>query len=300
MVVFEQVFILFFFGVVGYVLAKTGLVNAAHGKILSALLVYVMLPANIFNTFSARFSIGYLSDNAPFLLVALVALALLVGASLLVSRLLSRDKYEQKIFEYTTVSPNFGYFGYALAASLFGTAFEMMVFTMPMIVYVHTYGFAVLTKSKLNLRGLVNPVTVALLIGAVVGITGVSVPFVLTDITTRAADCMGPVSMLLAGIVVSQYPLRDMFNNRRAFAMSAVRLLALPLIGGLLAAPFTTPAQFSAILLFLSLPCGLNTVVFPKLVDEDCRLGASMAIISNILCCLTIPLVLWIFGVSTV
>ena len=300
MVVFEQVFILFFFGVVGYVLAKTGLVNAAHGKILSALLVYVMLPANIFNTFSARFSIGYLSDNAPFLLVALVALALLVGASLLVSRLLSRDKYEQKIFEYTTVSPNFGYFGYALAASLFGTAFEMMVFTMPMIVYVHTYGFAVLTKSKLNLRGLVNPVTVALLIGAVVGITGVSVPFVLTDITTRAADCMGPVSMLLAGIVVSQYPLRDMFNNRRAFAMSAVRLLALPLIGGLLAAPFTTPAQFSAILLFLSLPCGLNTVVFPKLVDEDCRLGASMAIISNILCCLTIPLVLWIFGIRVI
>ena len=299
MVVFEQVFILFFFGVVGFALAKTGLVNAAHGKVLSALLVYVMLPANIFNTFSTRFSIVYLSDNAPFLLVALIAITLLIGASLLIGRLLARDKYEQKIFEYTTVSPNFGYFGYALAASLFGSAFEIMVFTMPMIVYVHTYGFAVLTKSKLNLRGLINPVTVGLLLGAIVGITGVPVPFVLTDITTRASDCMGPISMLLAGIVVSQYPLRDMFNNRRAFVMSAIRLLALPLVGGLIAAPFTTPAQFSSILLFLSLPCGLNTVVFPKLVDEDCRLGASMAILSNIFACLTIPFVLWIFGVAT-
>lgn len=298
MIVFEQVFILFFFGIVGYTLAKTKTVNASHAKILSALLVYVMLPANIFNTFSARFTVPYLTENAPFLLLSLGVTAVLVLISLLIGRLLSREKYEQKIFEYTAVSPNFGYFGYALAAALFESPLEIMVFTMPIIVYVHTYGFAVLTKTRLSLRGLVNPVTLGLLLGAVVGITGIPLPTVITDIATRASDCMGPVSMLLAGIVVSQYRLRDMFTDARTYLMSGIRLLALPLLGGLILAPFTTPAQFAAIVLFLSLPCGLNTVVFPKLVDEDCRLGASMAILSNILACATIPLVLWMFGIA--
>ena len=104
--------------------------------------------------------------------------------------------------------------------------------------------------------------------------------------------------MLLAGIVVSEYRLRDMFRDPRTYIITAIRLLALPLLGGLLLAPFTTPAQLASVVVFLALPCGLNTVVFPKLVDEDCRLGASMAIVSNILACATIPLVLWIFGIG--
>lgn len=300
MVVFEQVFILFFFGIVGFALAKSGIVRAEHGKVLSALLVNVFLPANVFNTFSTRFTVGYISDNAPFLLLALGVTIALAILGVLVGRLLSRDPYEQKAFEYTVVSPNFGYFGFALAAALFGNALEIMVFTMPVLVYVHTYGFAILTKTKLNLRGLLNPVTVGLFLGALVGLSGITLPLVVTDITGRAADCMGPISMLLAGIVVSEYRLRDMFSDPRTYIITAIRLLALPLVGGLVLAPFTTEAQLASIVLFLSLPCGLNTVVFPKLVDENCRLGASMAIISNILACATIPLVLWLFGVSVV
>ena len=302
MVVFEQVFILFFFGLVGYALAKTGVVNAAHGKTLSVLLVNVFLPASVFNTFSSSFNVGYLSQNGPFLLVALAANAVIVLISILVGRLFSREKYEQKIFEYTTVSPNFGYFGYALALALFGSNLEMMVFTMPTLVYVHTYGFAVLTKSKMNLRGLFNPVTVALLVGALVGILGFApaLPTVLTSITGNAAACMGPVSMLLAGIVVSEYRLSDMFSDWRTYAITAIRLLVLPLLGGLIFSTFATPTQLGAVVLFLALPCGLNTVVFPKSVDEDCHLGASMAIVSNILACLTIPIVLAIFGISVI
>lgn len=300
MVVFEQVFILFFFGIIGYTLAKTGVVDAAHGKLLSALLVYVLLPANIFNTFSVRFTVGYISENASFLGLSFLVVGALSVLGFFVGRLFSRDPYEQRIFEYTTVSPNFGYFGYALAASLFGDALEIMVFTMPVQIYVHTYGFARLTKSRFRLKELLQPVTLAILLGAVVGLSSLPLPSVVTDVAGRAAACMGPVSMLLAGIVVSEYRLRDMFTDKRTYLITAIRLLALPLLGGLLLTPFTTPVQLASIVLFLSLPCGLNTVVFPKLVDEDCHLGASMAIISNILACLTIPLVLWIFGIGAV
>lgn len=300
MIVFEQVFILFLFGLVGYALAKSGAVNASHGKVLSALLVYVFLPANIFNTLATRFTVSYLGENSAFLLLSVLVIGVLSVLAHVVGRLFSRDKYEQKIFEYTLVSPNFGYFGYALAASLFGNALEIMVFTIPVQIYVHTYGFATLTKTRFRPKELLQPVTLAILLGAALGLSGLTMPALVSDITSRAASCMGPVSMLLAGIVVSEYPIADMFKNKKTYVMTFLRLFALPLVGGWILSPFTTPTQLASIVLFLSLPCGLNTVVFPKLVDEDCRLGASMAIISNIVACLSIPLVLGIFGISVI
>jgi predicted permease len=49
--------------------------------------------------------------------------------------------------------------------------------------------------------------------------------------------------------------------------------------------------------LVLAMPCGLNTIIFPKLVGEDCEIGASLACVSTILSCISIPLVLAVFGV---
>lgn len=47
--------------------------------------------------------------------------------------------------------------------------------------------------------------------------------------------------------------------------------------------------------LFYALPCGLNTIVFAKMVDADCSIGASLAFLSNIFACVTIPIVVSLF-----
>ena len=50
------------------------------------------------------------------------------------------------------------------------------------------------------------------------------------------------------------------------------------------------------VVLLYAMPCGLNTIVFPKMVGEDCRPGASMAMISTVACLLTIPLCMQILA----
>ena len=44
------------------------------------------------------------------------------------------------------------------------------------------------------------------------------------------------------------------------------------------------------VVLIYCMPCGLNTIVYPKMIGEDCRPGASMAMISTVCCLATIPL----------
>ena len=56
MVVFAQVFSLLFFISLGFGLSKCKLIDASHADILSKIIVYVFLPANIFKTFALNFN----------------------------------------------------------------------------------------------------------------------------------------------------------------------------------------------------------------------------------------------------
>lgn len=67
--------------------------------------------------------------------------------------------------------------------------------------------------------------------------------------------------------------------------------------GGIIAAEmvFCEKQVVQTAVLYAALPCGLNTVIFPRLVDENCQIGASLALISAVLSCITVPVVLTMF-----
>ena len=153
-----------------------------------------------------------------------------------------------------------------------------------------------LTKSKVSFKKLINPVTIALVAGAVVGLSGIQLPKIATTFLNKSSACMSPVSMLLTGMVISQYDMKEMLTKKTVYFISAMRLLIIPFaLGGALLLLGLKDAVIPMLML-MAMPCGMNTIIFPKLVGEDCQVGASLAFVTNILCCLTIPLCLLVFG----
>ncbi len=308
--VFSQVFTLFSFIAVGYALAKFGIVKSEHSKILSSLLVFVFSPCNGYNTFSKQFTATYVKDKYVLLISGTVMLLLLAFGMHAVGKLFSKDKYEQGVYEYSLTLANYGYFGFAMTEGLFGSAglMDFMMFTFPAVFYVYTYAYCMLTKSKVSLKRLLNPPMIAFFVGGAVGITGIQLPSAIGSIAAMGSSCMGPVSMLLAGIVMSDFKPASLLTSKRSYALSALRLIVIPItVGGILMASGAAlslldnavfHAVFVCAVLFVSMPCGLNTIVFPRLVDENCEIGASLAFVSSILACATIPLVLTLFGIS--
>ena len=53
-------------------------------------------------------------------------------------------------------------------------------------------------------------------------------------------------------------------------------------------------AVYPSVVIMGCMPCGLNTIVFPILVGEDCKMGAKFVLLSHVLCLITIPLWMWI------
>jgi len=293
-IILEQLILLFTFMLCGYIFGKCRLINHEHSKILSTISVYMFLPCTVFNAFYKNFSVSNLTQYYRLIITSAVILIILITVSHFVSGFFSKDGYSKKVFKYTLIIPNFGYMGYALAQGLYGDEglLHMILFAIPFSLYTYTYGFCMLTNRKLTFKQLLNPVILSILIGAVFGICGIKMPGVFEIIVNKSSACMAPVSMLLAGITISEFNTKYLFFDKKIYLVTLIRLVIIPVAVMLILRQVADSNIVRTAVLLLAMPCGLNTIVFPKLVGENCETGAKLAFISNILAMISIPLIL--------
>lgn len=298
LIIFKQLSVFYIFILLGFFFGKWKKEQNNHTGILSFLLVNLFLPAKVFNTFSENFTVSYITENGTTILVSLILLLALVGFSLLVSKLLTKDKYEQKVYRYSLTLANYAYMGYALCESIFGgsSLTDLILFCIPFAVYTYTFGYAMLTGQGSSIGRLVNPMTVAVLLGITVGLSGISVPETVTSVLSASSVCVAPLSMLLTGLTLSAFTLRELVCDVKAYILVAIRLLVVPALVYGACRLFSLDNVLMPAVMMSCMPCGLNTIVFPKLINRDCRLGAKLAMISHLFSVATIPV--WLSLVS--
>ncbi len=311
-IVLNQVSALLIFAIIGYVLAKANIINKSHSKILSVLGVYVFMPAKFFNNFSRDFTPEYISTKYVYWIISIAVLVIIVVLAKQLAKLFSKDKYERNVFQYTMTVPNFGYMGYVLAEAILVPVYgpealtNVMMLGLPISIYTNTEGYRMLTGTGgLSFKKIFNPMFVATLIGCVWGYCGFEVPTVAQTVLNDASKCAGPVSMLLMGVVIAEQRLLSIIADFRIYITVAIRLFVIPgLVGGAFFgilplfgfSPLSTSEIVRYSLMIFAMPCGLNTIVFPKLVGKDCRLGAGFALISVVASLVSIPFWLSIWG----
>lgn len=286
---------------IGYILRRFHLEPVNTPMVLSKLEIYVFMPAMVLSSFINSCNIQSLRENLPLFLFGLVCTVCSFFIGRLLCRLFSRDRYEQKIYAYSLSVANFGYIGMPVVASLLGGQglFEFNIFAICLNMLVYGYLVSSLVpEGKENpkndlLRRIFNPVTVAMILGLVLGLTGLSrqLPGFLLNTLDDLSGCVGPVAMLLTGFVVGGFRLPEVLKIKKVYLVSFLRLLVLPmalvgivwLLGGDKNACLLTMIAFSSAL-------GLNTVVVPATYGGDTHLGAAMALISSVGCVFTLPL----------
>lgn len=296
-ITFEQVILLFIFALSGYILGKKKIVNSEHAGLLSKLEVYVFLPCMTFKTFAKEFTVNTIREKYSLILLSIVILALISLAAYFLAKWLSENAYEKKVYIYSLTIPNYGYMGYVLVEALFGSEMllDMMIFALPVSIYVYTIGYILLTNAKFTPKMLLQPTVVMMGVGCLVGLSGVELPGIITEVTVKSSACVAPVSMILLGIVLSDFCLKELLLDKKYYLVSLLRLIILPCTIILLLKPFCAMEEIIIAGMLYAMPCGLNTIVFPKMVGENCKIGAGLACISSILACITIPICVELF-----
>ncbi len=292
LIILNKLSVLYIFLLLGFFFGKWKKEQNGHTGILSFLLVNLFLPTKVFNTFSKNFTVSYITENQTTIFISVAFLLALIGFSLLVAKLLTKDKYEQKVYRYSLTLANYAYMGYALCESIFGESglTDLILFCIPFAIYTYTFGYAMLTGKGNTIKKLLNPMTVAIILGIVVGLTGFELPELMTDVLSSSSACVAPMSMLLTGLTLSAFNLRELVCDIKAYILVAIRLIVVPALVFGACKLFSLDVVFMPAVMMSCMPCGLNTIVFPKLVNEDCRLGAKLAMLSHLFSVATIPL----------
>ena len=286
--------LLIFIGI-GYLLRRTKKLPEDAGRVLSLLTTLVFSPAYTIKNLSSSLTLDKIGDQLLLIGYGLVFVLAVIGLAYVLAKPLSRNDFERRSYIYAFSIPNYGYFGYPLVEGVFGSAVlgQLMVFGLPLSIACNTFGYLLFAKDgKLTLKKLLTtPLILAVILGCVIGLSGLKLPGLVSDVLSGAAACMSPASMLLAGFVLGGFPLKDLFKGKRSWFMSAIRLLGLPaLFGGVLWLLGMRGMWLALPVMILSMPLGLNLVVFPESQGIDASDNAKMCFVCNLLTIVVLPI----------
>ena len=293
--------------VIGYVLAKLNLVPKNAETTISKLETTVFVPALVLGTFMNNFTIEKLSKTGNIFLVSIIIEAIVIPLSLLLVRLVAKDTYTRNIYTYGLCFSNFGFMGNAVVQALYPEIFlEYLLFTIVLWIAIYMWGVPVLLMDsadgkpsiKSRLKNFLNPMFIAMLIGMLIGLTGLKLPVFVDNAVTTLGNCMSPLAMILTGVTVARINILDVLKKWSIYVVTFIRLIAYPLVF-ILIAKLLNLGRTEALLALCSLamPLGLNTVVIPASYGKDTKVASGMALISHLLSCLTIPLIFWLFDI---
>ena len=301
---------LFFCIAIGFLSAKTKILPESASETMAKMETWILCPALSFMTMLRYCTIDSLSTHGTNIFLACISVLIAMAIAIPLAKLFVKENNaERGIYSYALTFANSGYIGDPIVLALFGEKVlaYYKLFCLPLSIVIYTWGISVLTpKSKENragLKRLLNAPTIAMLVGAVMGLSGLGgyLPEFLLSALDSLKACMGPVAMLLAGVTISRFDFIGMLKKKKVYIATVLRLVFIPAV--LVAALFGVKA-LANLLFDLSIgndvlffcffatatPLGLNTIVFPKAYGGNPETGASMAMISHTLCVVSLPI----------
>ncbi len=296
----NQLINMFTFMAVGFFMRKKKIGGEGVSAALSALLVNIFLPALVFLNFSENFRIKDIAENITFLWFGIGSIAVTFFVAKGLSKIFAKNQMQKDVYMYSFLIPNLGYMGYPLVEAVFGeqALFYMLVFVIPYNIMIYTYGMYILNPNReFSIKKLLNPSIIAMILGIIAGIFEVNVPGVVKDVLTSAKGCMSPSAMILTGFVLASAPVKPLLKDAKLYAAALLRGIVIPGVALILLLLCGAPKMCILIVVAtLSLPMGLNSVVFPEAYGGDGLTGAKTSYVSNMLCLITLPVMFALIG----
>lgn len=296
--VFTKIVQLFGIVVLGVIAGKTKLLTGKSAQSLSKVLLYIVTPCVIINSYNRPFDAALFQELLQALFLSVFLLVILI----FVARFLFKgETTEARVERLSAVYSNCGFMGLPLAYAVLGAkgVFITTAFIAVFNIFVWTHGVTVFRDSKLSLAGLKKILVTPAILGSVFGILifalGWELPDMLAIPVRMVGDMNTPLAMIVAGINIAEADVLKTLRNRRIYKVLAAKLLVFPLLSALILAVF--PWHFDVrftIFLAMASPTATVITLLANNFGEDPRYAAEIFTVSTLLALVTIPLTAWV------
>lgn len=298
----EQIVQLFLILLMGYIIVKTKLLRPEDSRSISVVMVYVVTPCVIINAFQVEYT--------PQVMGGLLYSFAFAGAAhllfLLIARVLARplrlDVIERAVIVYT----NAGILVIPLVNALLGADYVIyscaFIVIQQILIWTHCRSLLCGTSGMEWRKILLNVNIIAIAIGCALFLLRIELPDFINQTLDTTGSMLGPLGMLLAGMVIADTPLARLFAAPRGYLAAALRLLFCPLLTVLLfraigAAGLIPDGKNILMTVYLACitPACATVTSLAQLYDRDAAHSSALYVLSTLLSIVTMPLMIGVY-----
>lgn len=297
----KKIIELFIYLFIGLILVKTKILKSADSIVISKFCMYIVYPCTLICVFQQEISPTLKNDLIYASILALIINFSLIGLCELLSRLFHLSVVEKS----SVIYPNSGNLIIPLISYLFGD--KWLVFTAPYMaiqgVLMFTHAKGMYSKERPGLKSIFGNTSIMFtIIGLILMLANIQLPLIVGNVMTEMKNMIGPLSMLLSGMILAGKDFRSIFQNRRIWLVVALRLIVIPVIL-ILAMSVLIPDRLAAqefqinliLLLAAMAPAASTMVQFAQLYQSDEHYASSINILTTLFCIITMPLMVALY-----
>ena len=286
----------------GFWLNKRGILDAETCKKLSSMIVNFTSPLLIISS-AVQISGGRQSDILLMLVSGLILYCTFPPVSALVIRLMGVPSGCRGIYRSMLIHANVAFMGYPVVQALYGetSIFYTTIFNLGFNLLFYSYTLFLLDRDagqtgSFNPKRLLNSGTIAAFLALMIPFSGITLP----DIILQPCSFMGtvttPLSMLIIGSNMANYPLHDIFSEKKIYVITAVRLLVMPLLTALYMSLLTDNALLICMTsMTMGMPIASMVAMAGSKYEKQGRIGSISVVMTTLCSMITIPIVAVVF-----
>ena len=282
--------------VIGYIGARTKLLNGEFTKAASKLTLNVFMSATILNSVIANPPELSGGELAEVMLACFVSIGLGYLLSALMVRLLPFNRERKPLMELLISVTNTMFIGVPVAEPVFGSqaVFYIAMSCIPFNVLLYTYGVWRMNQSgervKLHLKDMVCVPLIATVAALLIFVLDIPVPAVAKELCSTLSAATMPMSMLVIGSSLGRVSLLDAFKEKSLYFVSLVRLVLVPLLTlPVLRLITADPVLLGAMVIIAGCPSGIVVTVLAIRYGRDAEYTSKGILLNTVLSMVTLP-----------
>ena len=311
-IIINQITILGLLALIGYITAKFKFFPEGFSAGINKLVMKITLPLMIFTSLAKfDFSMEVLQSSFYVLIFAYISMFLLLLTGTISAKIMKLESHVYTIHRIHTTFGNIAFLGYPLLDSLFPGGKGLLYAVVYHFVndsLVWSIGVLMFNKNRKiklleSLKHLINPNTIAFLLGIIAFLVSFKLPYILDRTLGGLGGTTIYLSMIYIGMLLSKISIKGTFKELKIYVLSFNKMLLIPFallfIINFAESIFGFEMELTAksvVVLQTAMPCMAMIVIMATEFKSDPELAAKNVFLTTLLSALTLPIVYWFIG----
>ena len=284
---------------IGVVLVKTGVLDHDSLGVVARFVLKLALPVMLFSNTVSGMTREILIDCLPVLYLTMLLYILIFGVALGLAKLFCLKGDRAKVYRAMSMFGNVGFMGIPIMISIFqeNGAVYVSVFTIVDQLVLWTIGVQLTSpsgKSGFELKNMMNPATVAVVLSVLLVACGLSLPGSLETALSKTGATATPLAMIYLGGLFACVNVKEYIRKKELYGIVLGKMCLFPVLFYLVTNPFPIAEEIHlAMALMAAMPTMSSLVMMAKSSGGEGDYAMGGIFVTTLCSLVTLPAVCW-------